>query len=304
MKKSKQLASIALAVMTLAGASAFAESRPSNETRRRGEGRATVRRERAVAGSQITVEGRRGDVSRDRSARTERPQRTERSQRSERSERSLERRERSNRNEGRTYERRDNRDTRRNNDSQRYRSDRRETRYESQQRYRNDSRYRNNDSRYRGGSYGNRTPYYAHGRINRCERWGSGYRVWVHGARYPFFVPLSHWHRDRFRVGLVISLGGYYNPLGYYDYWDGYRDGYNRGYRGNSPADFVGVVERVDYRRDTFVVEDENTGDFITVVMRDRRETLPRRGDVVAVRGDWTSFGYFRAYDIDFLDRY
>ena len=299
MSQSKQLASFALAVMTLAGTSAFAESRHSNETRRGGEARATVRRERSAAGSRITVEGRRGDVSRNRSGSEGR---------------TYERRDRD-RTEGRTYENRDrsresdrNRDSRRYSDTQRYRSDRRDTRYQSEQRYRSDSRYRN-DSRYRGGSryYGNRQPYYASGRISRCERWGSGYRVWIGGAAYPFFVPLAYWHPGRFRVGLSINLGGYYNPLGYYDYWDGYRDGYyrgsyNDGYRGNSQADFRGVVESVDYRRDSFVVRNDDTGDFITVVLRDRRESLPRSGDYVAVRGDWTTQGYFRAYDVDFLD--
>jgi hypothetical protein len=304
-RKSKQLASIALAVMTLAGTSAFAESRHSNETRRGGEGRSTVRRERSASGSRITVEGRRGDVSRNRS-RSEAP-------------RTYERRERTNRSEGRTFERRETardtrretarrdtrRDDRRYTDTQRYRSDRRGTRYESQQRYRSDRN--RNDSRYRGGDsrHGNRQAYSTRGRISRCERWGSGYRVWVGGAPYPFYVPLSYWHRDRFRVGLYISLGGYYNPLGYYDYWDGYRDGsYNSGYRGLSRADFRGVVETVDYRRDSFVVRNEDTGDYITVVLRDRDERLPREGDFVAVRGDWTTQGYFRAYDVDFLDRY
>ena len=127
--------------------------------------------------------------------------------------------------------------------------------------------------------------------------------MWVHGARYPFFVPIAYWSPGRFRVGLSISLGGYYNPLGYYDYWDGYRDGYyNSGTRAYSEADFRGEVESVDYRRDTFVVRNEDTGNYITVVLRDRREQLPRPGDFVAVRGDWTTQGYFRAYDVDFLD--
>lgn len=132
--------------------------------------------------------------------------------------------------------------------------------------------------------------------------------MWVHGAPYPFFVPYSSWHADRFRVGLWVTLGGYYNPLGYYDYWDGYRDGYynsgsyNDGYRALSDADLRGVVESVDDRRDSFVVRNDDTGNFITVVLRDRNEQLPRPGDYVALRGDWTTRGYFRAYDIDFLE--
>jgi hypothetical protein len=249
----------------------------------------------------VTVEGRRGDSSRNRSVeRRGEGRTTERRQQG----RTVERRSTVRRSEGRTYERRADR----NNDS-RYRN---ESRNRSSDRYRNDGRFENdgrfrNDGRYdrnRGGSrYGNRQPYYANGRISRCERYGGGYRVWIHGAAYPFYVPLAYWHHNRFRVGLTIGLGGYYNPLGYYDYWDGYRDGvYNSGYRAQSEADFRGVVESVDHRRDSFVVRNDETGNFITVVLRDERETLPRVGDYVAVRGDWTTRGYFRAYDIDFLD--
>lgn len=283
MRKSKQLASLTLAVMALAGTSAFAESRHSNETRSRGEARGTIRRGGTPSGSRVTVEGRRGDSSRNRSD---------------------ERR----RSEGRTYERRADR----NNDSRSRNESRSESRYRSSDRYRNDGRFENdgrfrNDGRYDRGrsrsNYGDRKPYYAHGRVSRCERYGGGYRVWIYGAPYPFYVPLAHWHHDRFRVGLTIGLGGYYNPLGYYDYWTGYSDSYyNSGYRAHSEADFRGVVESVDYRRDSFVVRNDDTGNFITVVLRDERERLPRPGDYVAVRGDWTTRGYFRAYDVDFLD--
>ena len=310
--RSKQLASLALAAVTLVGTSAFAESRHSNETRSRGQARSTVGRSGTPARSQVTVEGRRGDSSRNRSTVERRePRRVEARAEGRTTER---------RREARTYERRPDRsnDSRyRNNESRsraesRYgNNDRRSDRNRGSDRYRNDGRFTNdgrfrNDGRYergRSSRYGNRQPYHHSGRISRCERYGSGYRVWVHGARYPFFVPLAYWSPGRFRVGLSISLGGYYNPLGYYDYWDGYRDGvYNSGYRGHSEADFRGEVESVDYRRDSFVVRNEDTGNYITVVLRDRRETLPRVGDFVAVRGDWTTQGYFRAYDVDFID--
>jgi hypothetical protein len=301
------LASLALAVVTLAGTSAFAESRHSNGTRSRREARSTVRQERSASRSTITVEGRRGDNSGNRSSRSEA--------------RTYERRDRSgSSNEGRTYERR-NGDRNRSNDGRTY--DRRqtdrnrgETRTQSEQRSRNNGRYDRNrggsSNGNRGGSYngnrgssyyGNRQPYYARGRVSRYQRYGGGYRVWIGGAPYPFYVPLAYWSAGRFRVGLDINLGGYYNPLGYYDYWDGYRDSvYNSGYRAVSEADFRGVVESVDYRRDSFVVRNDDSGDFITVVLRDHRETLPRAGDYVAIRGDWTTQGYFRAYDVDFLD--
>ena len=80
MNKTRQLASLALAVVTLAGTSAFAESRhfESRHARRvsrhaRAVRRAsTVRRSGTPARSQVTVEGRRGDSSRNRSASVER----------------------------------------------------------------------------------------------------------------------------------------------------------------------------------------------------------------------------------------
>ena len=296
MRKSKQLASLTLAVFALAGTSAFAESRHSNETRSRGEARGTVRRGGTPSGSRVTVEGRRGDNSRNRSV--ERRSTERRSSEG----RSVERRSTERRSEGRTYERPNRSET----------QNRSESRYRSSDRYRNDGRFENdgrfrNDGRYDRGrsrsNYGNRKPYYAHGRVSRYQRYGGGYHVWIHGAPYPFYVPLAYWNHNRFRIGLTIGLGGYYNSLGYYDYWTGYRDGsYNSGYRAHSEADFRGVVESVDHRRDSFVVRNDDTGNFITVVLRDERESLPRPGDYVAVRGDWTNQGYFRAYDLDFLD--
>lgn len=317
MKKSKQLASLALAVVTLAGTSAFAESRHSNETRSRGEARSTVRRSGTPARSEVTVEARRGDSSSSNRS-VERRRSTSTGTSTRRSEgrtpqgmtdRSAERR-----NEGRNDDRRAdrsndsryrNRDRSESANRDRNRADRNRSgdRYRNDGRFENDHRYRNDHRGRNDHRYGNRQPYHHRGRVSRYQRYGSGYRVWIAGAPYPFFVPLSHWHRDRFRVGLVVSLGGYYNPLGYYDYWDGYRDGYyNSGYQAYSQADFAGVVESVDYRRDSFVVRNEETGNFITVVLRDRDERLPRVGDYIAVRGDWTTRGYFRAYDVDFLD--
>ena len=157
-------------------------------------------------------------------------------------------------------------------------------------------RYDNRGSR---GSYGNRQQFHHRGPVTRCQRYGSGYRVWVGGAPYPFFVPLSYWHPSRFRVGLVINLGGYYNPGGYYDYYDGYR-GYD--YRSTSRGLLRGTVESVDYGRDTFVVRNEATGSFVTVIARDRRGRDVRPGDFVEMSGNWDRSGLFQAYDVDLLD--
>ena len=197
-------------------------------------------------------------------------------------------------------ETRDRAEQRRSIQRERAREDRRgdnpRNRIESRQR-RDDRSYRDNrrndrSSRDNRSYRNNRQPYYAQGRITNVRRHGSGYRVWVHGARHPFFIPASHWRRDRFRVGLVINLGGYYNRGGYYDYYDG---------RGYSRAELRGVVETVDYRRDTFVVRNDATGSFVTVVNRDRRRDV-RPGDYVEVYGDWSRSGVLQAYDVDLLD--
>lgn len=284
----------------LVGTSAFAESRHSNETRTRSTGRATVHRQGVVQRS----EARRGNESRNGSASVER-RGTYRAPAT------------SNPTETRTWGRSDNRSS---GSSSNNRYDSRNTNHNSSRN--NGTWNRGNTNRgttnrsygSRSGSYGNnhsygnRPSYYHRGRVTRYSPWNGGYRVWIAGSPYPFYVPLAYWNANRFRIGVTIGLGGYYNSLGYYDYYDGYRDGYydsyrsNPGYRGNSEADFRGTVESVDRRGDSFVVRNEATGSFITVVLRDNREGMPRVGDFVAVRGDWTNSGYFRAYDVDFLD--
>lgn len=302
-RKNKHLAATvaaALAVATLAGTSAFAETRHRQETQRSGNARETVRRERS-ARAQESV---RSDESRN-SRRRETTERSEASRRPSnfRPEGESSRRATTSRG-GETY--------RRNESSSRgretYRRNESSSRGESYRRGdsrggRNDS-WRNDNNRSHGnnrgysnrGSYGNSRPYYHRGPVTRYSRYGGGYRVWVGGAPYPFYVPLSHWRHDRFRVGLVINLGGYYRD-GYYDYYDGYD------YRATSRGDLRGVVESVDYRRDTFVVRNEASGSFVTVVARDRRARDVRPGDYVELSGSWTRGGVFSAYDVDYIDR-
>lgn len=233
MKKMKQLSAriaVVAGAATLLAASAFADSRPSDETSWRERDRGDVRRD----GERDRERDRRGDDSR---------------------------------NGGR-----------RDDDRGRYEND-------------HDERY----SRDRGyESSRDRRPYQTSGRISHVDRYRNGYRVYVGGARYPFFVPERYYRRDRFRVGAVISIGGYYNPAGYYDYYER-RGGYSR-------PDLRGVVESVDRRRDTFVIRTERSGRFVTVVSRDRRHV--RRGDYVELYGDWSRRGIFRADDVDLIDRY
>jgi hypothetical protein len=312
---------LALAVGTLVSASAFAESRPANETRVRRDASGAVRRERAVTAGP----SRRGDETSNRATASDRTRRSDSSMevrgsrpttrvenREEAAPRrgvvpraaaapraatapaaSLDRRGSGSRGdsgrrvEGRGDDRRGN--DRRGNDGYRGRGDDRDRHSGN----RGNDRYNGrNDSR--GGSYrSGRQPYYAHGRVSRVHRYGNGYRVWIGGAPYPFFVPMTHWHHDRFRVGLMIRLGGYYNDHGYYDYYDG-----------RSTGELRGVVESVDYRRNTFVVNNEATGSFVTVAARDFEADRVRAGDFVELYGDWSRAGLFQARDVDVLDSY
>src|SRR5205823_1448773 len=92
-----------------------------------------------------------------------------------------------------------------------------------------------------------------------------------------------------------------YNPGGYYDYYDGPYDG---GYASNTAGGLRGVVESVDVRRGQFIVHDDVSNAFVTVVMRgyDRRIYDLRLGDYVDLSGDWTRTGVFQAYRIDNVD--
>ena len=302
MRISKQLSARAaalLAVGALVGTSAFAESRPSNGTRSGGSGRVIARGERSAArsesprsnGSVNRSERRSGGEGRsgsngsgvfDRSNRGENRSgsgvfernRTERGRTS-----GLERdRDRQ------AYRGRSNDDSRRNNGDVR----------DFSQRYGNG-----------GGRNYNRQVYYYNGRIDRVHRYGNGYRVWIGGAPYPYFIPAAFWRADRFRVGLSINLGGYYNPLGYYDYYDPYYGGYygydSRYSTSSSRADLRGTVESVDYRRDSFVIRNDASGSFVTVQMHDRRREV-QPGDYVEITGYWMRNGVFQSYDVDLLD--
>jgi len=162
---------------------------------------------------------------------------------------------------------------------------------------------------YRGSRYGNytrggRSGYFYHGRLERYEPWHGGFRIWLGGAPYPFWVPEAYFRSHGFRVGISIGLGGFYNPLGYYDY-DPYYN-YNDGYYGSTvtSGDLRGVVESVDWRRGNLVLRDDVSGNFVTVQMRGRDRMLDslRQGDYVVLQGDWVRGGIFEAYRADLLD--
>ncbi len=322
----KQLASrfaVAVAMATLVGASVFAESRPSNETRARGEDRGVIRRERVADGtragrgdesrnrgntaqSTIEVRGERnrstgGRIERDRTAPVESRGNARTEPSYDRSNRN--RGDRNSDNRGRGSLDRSDRNRSNNRDNGNWRNDSRGRGRDSRsgRTYGNgNGTYRRSDGRYPTSRYGNREPFRTSGRVHRVYPYGGGYRVWLTGCQYPFFIPSAYYHRDRFRIGLTIGLGGYYNSRGYYDYYDnGYDDGYydSRTSRG----ELRGVVESVDYRRETFVVRNDATGSFVTVVMRDRGRDPVRAGDYVELGGDW-SRGIFEAYRVDIVD--
>jgi len=269
----------------LVGTSAFAETRHHDGTR--GEGR-VERSDRGDRGNRGGDRAERGERQR-----VEQPQQQQRNERSEsfnRDQRSNGSWNRDNRGSSNNNWNRDNRGSSSNNNWNR-----------NGGRSENFYRDSNRNSFNRGSSFRGRTPFFHSGRVSRYEPWNGGYRVWISGASYPFFVPLSYWRLHPFRIGLSINLGGYYNPLGYYDYYDG-------PYVSTPVArgEIRGVVESVDYRRGTLVVRDDNSGEFVTTVMRGRDRTFDslRPGDYIELSGDWIR-GTFEAYRADLLnDRY
>jgi hypothetical protein len=208
----------------------------------------------------------------------------------------IERRTRERGGEDRTSTRRDrDNDGRVQRDGRRYEHDRERTAT------RNHSREGRSYRGWSGHQYTGRSPYHTRGRVSRLSRWGNGYHVWIHGAPYPFYIPLSYYHRHGLRIGLTIALGGYYNDHGYYEYYDDY-DRYDRYNRSDdySRGEIRGYVESVDYRDDSFVVRNDATGNYVTVENRDRGNV--REGDYVEVSGEWRR-GVLYAYDVDRLDR-
>ena len=137
------------------------------------------------------------------------------------------------------------------------------------------------------------------GRVTRVESYHGGYRVWVGGAPYPFFFAAGAWGHWPLRVGLNISLGGYYNPA--YGYYNVYNYGpYGNPYAYQTSGDIHGLVQAVDYRRGTAVIRDDVSGAFITVVMRgnDPRLGSLRPGDYADLSGSWDRSGVFTAYNV------
>ena len=169
------------------------------------------------------------------------------------------------------------------------------------------SRDRNRGGNSDRGSYRDNERVTLEGKVRSMDRRGDGYRVELDRGNYSFFVPERHLrNRNDLRVGVSIRLGGVFRGGSIFvdsvDYPGG--GGY---YDSRRSDDFLrGTVERVDFRRDTLVLRDQATGRFVTVDMRgaDRRyrsvdlEDL-RRGDFVALSGDWSRAGVFSAYRVE-----
>ena len=201
--------------------------------------------------------------------------------------------------------------------------------------YDNNRSYNNNRD-YRGGSVSTHRESYRNGiprsdgrvtmqgRISRYERDRGGYRVWVGGSAYPYWVPESYFRSRRIGIGLDLRLGGIFrNGAVYVDVlgWPGdpyyndpyYNDGYyGSSYVGSYDNGYVrGIVDGVDYRTQLVYVRDDYSGRLVTVDMRrvDRRYSRLdigdlRRGDRVSLNGEWIRGGLFAADRIDSVGAY
>jgi hypothetical protein len=173
--------------------------------------------------------------------------------------------------------------------------------------------YRGNNGSYRGNHRDNERVF-MRGSISRYVPEHNGYRVFVGGGYDSFWVPASYWRSRGWRVGLSLNLGGIFRagsvwiddvPYGYDGYYGsadpyyagGYGNGYSNGY-------VRGVVDRVDYRRGTMLVRDDRDGRIVEVDMRsDRYGRLNlddlRPGDSVELSGEWLRGDIFTAYRVE-----
>jgi hypothetical protein len=289
MNKSKKLAALftgTAAVLMLSGTSAFAETRHRSETRddsQSAQQQQTDRRDSA-------------QFNRDSRTRNGSNQRWDRSQTQPSVSDSNQRWDHSQRNSTPEQTQRWDRSQTRSNGAYRF-----DNRSDSTRNY--DRRGNESFHSYRGtydrAPVRNESRFYS-GRVSRIEHYRSGFRVWVGGAPYPFFIAGDRWARFPLRVGLGIRLGGYWDPLGYYNVYD------VGPYAYSTAGDIHGVVESVDYRRGTAVIRDDVSGSFITVLLRGNDPRLGdlRTGDYVDLSGAWNRSGVFDAFNVANLRPY
>lgn len=171
---------------------------------------------------------------------------------------------------------------------------------------------------FRGRSfYNSGSRFFGQGRINRVVPCRGGYRVWLGGWRYPFFVPHRFFNPFRFRIGLFLGFNAFYDPLGFYSVYDlapypyrsAYADSYyrdDRSYRDDhaySASTLRGIVESIDLHVGTVVLRDDTSNQIVTALLppRDRRVDDIRAGDYVEFSGGWNSRGEF---DADRMERF
>ena len=155
------------------------------------------------------------------------------------------------------------------------------------------------------------------GRINRILHERGGYRVWLDRGRFSYFVPEARFRLFPLRVGLSIRFGGFYDPLGYVNVYDINPYDYDPAYGAQvyaapaygapaygapaySSGLLRGVVDSVDYQRGTVVLNDDASGQLVTVTLngRDRRFDDLRQGDWVELSGEFGRGG-FEAYRVE-----
>ena len=147
----------------------------------------------------------------------------------------------------------------------------------------------------------------ATGRVSSFTHERDGYRVRLDNDNRSYWVPESSFRGHQLRSGISISLGGVFRGGAIFvdavswpdDGGYGYRDGY--GY--NDGGWLRGVVERIDRRDGTLRIRDQRSGRTVTAEVHGRygADELRglRRGDVVALNGQWLRGGIFGADRID-----
>jgi len=143
----------------------------------------------------------------------------------------------------------------------------------------------------------------ASGRVSSFSHERDGYRVRLDNDNRSYWVPESSFRGHQLRNGISISLGGVFrggsifvDAVSWPNDGYGYRDGYDTGW-------LRGVVERIDRRDGTLRIRDQRSGRIVTAEVNGRhdRDELRglRRGDVVALSGQWLRSGIFGADRIE-----
>ncbi len=307
MNKTKSLAKQvagAVAIVTLIGTSAFAETRHRDATER-DSGRQSGSRSSRDSGRQSDSRSSRDSGRQSRDSRSNQGQTSQRNDSRSTSPQTYQRRDyRSN--SPQTYQRGESRSYGQNY-SQNYGQNYSRGNTQFDRRTQADS-YRNNRGSFdRSQNFRGNRPSFddrgrrsvtLNGRVNRFAHERGGYRVWIDGGLYPIWIPEARISLfPHLRVGLSLGFGGYYDPAGYleaYDYYDGgYAGGYYGGGTAYSSGLLRGTVESVDYRNGTLVLRDDVTGNFVTTLIRDRRLESLRPGDYAEISGSWTRGGVF-----------